>query len=118
MAAAVTDSAIVGIVTVATVITGHIFTIYMTERRRRWDREDRAAIALALKAQNDELAQTIAEQAENIAAMHSSELAANTAISQNAFIEANCVNQKIAEQAKQNGMVLRVVKASIRKDKG
>jgi cell division protein FtsX len=99
-----------GTVTLVTVIAGFLYQTWRDERRRKWDVEDRLAIALTLAQHTTQTATTLAEQQVATAATVAEALAVkttetaerlaaaiadNTKISTDAFHEANTVNLKL-----------------------
>lgn len=90
------DTAVGQIILFFTTLAGFGIQIYRENRKRKWDMEDRAAIAAALARHTEEVA---AKLDQTVKVHHKEQLdaiASNTDVSVKAFIEANDVNRKIA----------------------
>jgi len=88
-----------GTVTLVTTLAGFALLIWRDERKRKWDKEDRLAIAATLALHTTETAATVAQALATRTNKTSDKLveliAENTKISTDAFHEANTVNQKL-----------------------
>lgn len=79
-------------VTLLTVVAGFVYQAYDANRRRKWDLEDRKALAKTVTSAADGVAIKAEQQTKQLATA----IKENTEISTKAFHEANSVNQKIA----------------------
>ncbi len=115
-----------GTVTLATVIAGFLYQTWRDERRRKWDVEDRLAVALALAQHTTDTATTLAAHTVATAATVAEALAVkttatteqlqaaiadNTRISTDAFHEANTVNLKIEKLGLEHNALERIAVA-------
>lgn len=92
------DSSIhVAILGVLTIIVQQSFSMWIAARTRRWDKEDRAAKAKEMKAALAEHHRAGAVAADNRTEKVLNAVQENTDISVKAFIEANGINNKIAD---------------------
>lgn len=109
-----------GLITLLTIIAGFVYQEVRLSRQRRWDREDRAALATSVVTEAKSVALKVVSEAQGVADKVVSEakgvaqkvveaadaatlerhkladaIDVNTAVSTKAFHEANTVNQKL-----------------------
>jgi cbb3-type cytochrome oxidase subunit 3 len=80
-----------------TLVAGYFISIYRENRRRRWDIEDRARLALELKVKTAEQAEALSNQMKTQHETIEQMISDNTEVSVKAFQEANGVNEKLAQ---------------------
>ena len=94
------------IVTLLTVIAGFVFQIYLAERKRQWDIEDRRAYREELANKVETAAASVATRLSEDNRKISKAIAENTQINVEALTEANRVNLKLHQLGLANNKLL------------